>query len=238
MLASQTIIFAAGDNRRFVGRSPGVEETVAQCLFQQAPTLSDLIERRSECLTFHLLPGDLFACSRTIYSEYESEEGLFEGALTLSIILKMEQLSGFRYNAALFALVAQSEGALFLESIPGSRLPEVELSDSSMFDIGRGCLAVDNRGFDRLRRAMEIHDCVAIAEAPNPMLFLAGFLSELDEDDRVRITFSVGSLFTQARPSKLLIYPRVTEKIRKSLLDAQVRTMTHADLANSNRVAT
>lgn len=226
MFVGQAVVLDTGYSKKPIGRSRGIDDQLSAQLLKLAPSPATLVNHRKGCLEFSSLKSDLIVLSRTVFARQQTESGIEQGAVTRFVVADRQQLAGFSDNPALFAFHVQSEGLLHFCGKLTTILEEIRLPNRGISSLGDCHHAVSASESARIMRAIEIHKKAAIIGVPEALVFLAGLLSHFQPARRVAISFSIGSLFSESRSFELLLYPEFNDRIKRKLVNSQIRTIS------------
>ena len=229
MLVEQAT-FASTNTSRFsgyqlVGRSPGVDDQLAQALCRWSPGHGGLLNHRveSESLSYFQATEHWHVISRTVYGG--PEHGMRSGRqlVTKFVALSRQQFQTFEYNAIAVAQTLMSMDDLHLE-FSLSRSDRIELPDQPVIHVD---LFTDTMTpcEGRLANLLGNGLPAAIIGEKAPVEFLKGFLPKLPEDLRALASFATGLELTEQRPYLVQFFPEVDVALKNRLRQLQISSI-------------
>lgn len=226
MSAGQAIIFDTGYSRKTISRSGTIDDTLSDQLLKMAPSSAVLVNHLKGCLEFSRLNADCLVLSRTVYARRKTELGIEQGTFSRFVVFSSQQLAVFDNNPAMLAFYLQSEGLLHFHGNLKAKLGEVRWPEKGISNLSDSYHAFPRVESARILRAIEIHNRAAIIGVTNPSIFLAGMLSHFPPQRRLATRFSIGTMFSDARPFELLVFPEFNDGIKRKLVNSQIRTIS------------
>lgn len=226
MFASQAIVLDTGYSKKGISRSRGIDDQLLDQLLKLAPSPAELVSHHKGCLEISQLNSDRVVLSRTVFARRQTEVGIEQGTLSRFVVINRQQLAVFHKNPAVLAFHLQSEGLLHFHGKLTATLDEIPLPEKGTSKLCDSCPQDSTSESARILRAIEIHGRAAIIGVPEPLEFLAGLLSQFPHDRRVSTSFSIGTMFSESRPFELLLYPQFNDRIKRKLVNSQIRTIS------------
>ncbi len=226
MFAGQAIVLDTGYSRKTISRSRGIDDQLTDQLLKLAPPPAVLVSHLKGCLEITRLTSDRIVLSRTVFARRQTEEEIEQGTLSRFVVVNRQQLAVFHDNPAMLAFHLQSEGLLHFHGNLKANLDEIRLPEKRISNLGSSCHPVLSSESARILRAIEIHSRAAIIGVPNALAFLAGLFSHFPQERRMATSFSIGTMFSESRPFELLVYPGYNDRIKRKLVNSQIRTIS------------
>ena len=211
-----------------LSRSRGIDGRLVEQLMAWIPACNELVDGQTESINFFRPAINKLAFSRSVNAHPANRQIEGSRLVTTTIVLELNQLSGFENNAALFANVVRSLGHLYLQACVGPELPVLDVPDHSIRKVA-DCLGnIDPSQAESISRAVNIHKQVAIFGNIDPIAWLCSFLSLLPTEQRWQTSFSTGLRVDSQRPFNLHFFREETPWLSKELVQAQIRTISLA----------
>lgn len=209
-----------------LSRSRGIDGRLVEQLIPWIPACNEMVDDQSESINFFRPAMNKLALSRSVNARPASRQIEGSRLVTTTIVLELNQLSGFENNAALFANVVRSMGHLYLQPCVGPELPALDVPDHSIRKAA-DCLGNNNPSqAESISRAVNIHKQVAIFGQIDPIAWLCSFLSFLPIEQRWQTSFSTGLKVDNQRPFHLHFFRDESPWLLKELVQAQIRTIS------------
>lgn len=227
MLVEQAIFTSADTSimrgYQLVSRSLGISNTDAAEINRWSPSHDSLLCRdiRSQSLNFYPLCGDRYVVSRTLHGGREfSQRGGWQ-VVTISLVIRSDQLRQYDNNPVALARVARSLGYLRWQlSIDGSvPLTRVELPDGAASESLRHCEGhfAANDAWNALRN----HESIAIlTNEPDRLGTIEALMYSVGVDERPKLSFTTGLKPAAQRPFRVHVMPNATSAAIRNKLAA------------------
>ncbi len=210
-----------------VARSSDLDQRLVASLSNWIPCYWEMSQQNFECFNFFRPCAKKLAVSRSVFSR--SDIGRTEAIrlTTSTVVFEPGHLAGFHDNVVLFANAIRTRGALFVQQTAvNTELPILNLPDRSIFkpaDYAGNIMDVEP---EKIVRAIEIHQRVAIIGVADPMRFLCALIAQLPVERRFETSFSTGLDISDRRPFNLQFFSVASADLKKELVQAQVRMIS------------
>ena len=225
MLVEQAVFTSAQTRNtqgyHLVARSSGIDEASAQELIRWSPTHSGLVDDDVDAssLNFYTIGERWLVLSRSIYGgpEYSGRGGF--RIVTYIVMMRPDQLIGYRYNPMVLASSLLSRGLLRFQSESASQLDPLNVPESSPLASYHSTKLANSYGrqaeriVDTLRRG----DRVVVLGAEDPAGVAAEVEQRLNDQERASVSFATGMKPSVNRPFKVQFLKEVPDHQQKQL---------------------
>ncbi len=205
-----------------VARSPGITDELAQTLSVWGPTHDSLVgpDVGFHSLNYFAAADGWGVLSRTVLGESEfSDRGGFRVETNL-LLVRREQLSGYRDDPLALGRTALALGYLRLRTSSPGELAPIELPGSSVLcDPAGGHLSADTPLSELTGRILdELRDRrVVVIGARNPVPIVSSVLCRLPDRDRASFSFTTGLKPSLHRRFDLQFLPTAESRSQRQL---------------------
>lgn len=204
-----------------VGRSPGIDETVAQWLSQWGPTHAALADTNVDAssLSFFHGPGEKMAVARSVYGcpEYSERGGL--QVVTYFAVFQRRQLSGYENNPLYLIQSLTSAGCLRFQHESVEDLPLLEVPNHSFAARceNHRSLTPLSAELQHVTAAIQDDRRVAVLGSAAPHVSLEQLFLHTPSDQRLELTFTTGLKPSVHRPFRLAFFPQADARLKVQL---------------------
>jgi len=225
MLVEQAVFTSAQTRQtqgyHLVSRSPGIDESDAQELIRWSPTHAGLMDDGldADSINFFRISDRWVVLSRSIYGVPEySGRGGFQ-IVTYIVLLRPEQMAGYRNNAMVLASTLLSRGLLRFQSHTSSQLERLEIPDRSVLaDYHSARMARSyGRSAVKILDSLRGTDRVAVLGAADPTGITGEVLQQLEDPQRSTVTFATGMKPSANRPFDVQFFKDLSPQMERQL---------------------
>lgn len=213
-------------HNELVSISDDISDELAERLCRWSPERNEIAYGETQSINFFQPVRDVFAVSRSVFGELESNLDVGRRINTHILLFDREQLAGYENNIALLVHVLRSHGALLLQTSPSEWIPKIEVPSRAHIELIKNPQAEYLNQTEKIVHAIDIHGEVVLLGLPDPLEFLGSFLTEIPIEDRLDISFSTGLRVSESRRFTFQFFRDEDPDLLHDLANRQLRTIS------------